>query len=185
MKKIISLVLVFCLTMLFFACGNGMSPAEEALIAVKQADIDGFYTYMTADSATSLTRILNLSKSLDDEGRASMKSLYALLQYTMGEETKHADGTKTVSVTVKIPDMARIRTLAEKKILVSAETANAVIDEMLKSGEIAKAYMLEEIWEIDMREEDGAWKIAYADHDNAAFVNGLYLAEMLTFFAQN
>jgi hypothetical protein len=162
-----------------------MSPVENALIAVKNMDVEAFCSCMTSDSATMLSRITSAVGGLGDEERDTLKSLYGLIRYTMGEESAEKDGTKTVSVTVKIPDMARIRTLAEKKILVSAEPANAVISEMLTSGEIEGYYMLDMTLEIALKEEDGKWLIPYTTKANADFVDALYLAEMTAFFEQN
>ena len=186
LKRLLSLCLVFCLAVSFFACTDGMSPVENALIAVKGMDMAAFSSYMTSDSDMMLSRITDaLETGADDEERETLKSLYGLIRYTMGEESAEKNGEKTIAVTVKIPDMARIRTLAEKKILVSAETANAVISEMLVSGEIESYYMLDAVWQITVREEDGKWLIPYNDKVNADFVSGLYLAEMTAFFAKN
>lgn len=163
-----------------------MSPAENALIAVKAMDMDAFSSYMTADSQTTLSRVIGTFETgVSEEERETLKGLYGLIRYTMGEESEASGETKTVSVTVKIPDMERVKSLAEKKILVSAETANAVVSEMLESGEIANNYMLDVTWQITMKEEDGGWRIPYSDKVNEAFVGGLYLSEMFTFFAQH
>ena len=185
LKRLLSLCLVLCLTVSLFACADGMSPVENALIAVKSMDMKTFSSCMTSDSEMMLSRIADALASETDEERETMKSLYGLIRYTMGEESAEKNGEKTIAVTVKIPDMARIRTLAEKKILVSAETANAVISEMLTSGEIEGYYMLDMTWQITVREEDGKWLIPYNDKVNADFVNALYLVEMTAFFAKN
>ncbi len=186
MKRLLSVCLILCLVVSFSSCGAKMTPVENALIAVKSMDMEAFSACMTSDSETALSRIVGAFKAdISEEERATLQSLYGLIRYTMGEETEASDGVKTVSVTVKIPDMARVRTLAEKKILVSAETANAVVSEMLASGEIEKSYMLETVWEIKMIEEEGSWLIPYTDKTNDAFASGLYLSEMLTFFSQH
>lgn len=186
MKRLLSVCLVLCFVVSFSACGAKMTPVEEALIAVKALDAEAFSACMTSDSETALSRIVSTVKTdISEEERATLQSLYGLIRYTMGEESEAMNGAKTVKVTVKLPDMARVRTLAEKKILVSAETANAVVSEMLTSGEIEQNYMLETVWEIKMTEEDGKWLIPYTDHANDAFASGLYLLEMLMFFAQH
>lgn len=186
MKRLLSICLIFCFAVSLSACSGDMSPVENALIAVKSMDMEAFSSYMTSDSEAVLSRIIGAFKtSVSVEEQETMKSLYALIRYTMGEESSVAGGTKTVTVTAKIPDMARVRTLAEKKILVSAETANSVISEMLASGEITSHYMLDVTWQIVVREEDGKWLIPYSDKANDAFVSALYLAEMTAFFAQN
>ncbi len=186
MKRILSVCLFLCLIVSFSACSSQMNPAENAIIAVKNMDMDAFSSCMTSDSEAAVTRIVGIFETdIDADERETMKTLYGLIRYTMGEESDAVNGEKTVRMDVKIPDMARVRTLAEKKILVSAETANAVVSEMFASGEIASHYMLEISWQITLREEDGEWRIAYSDKANEAFVNDLYLLEMLTFFAQN
>lgn len=163
-----------------------MSPVENALIAVKSMDINAFASCMTADSETSLSRIVaSFDSDLSEEEKETMKKLYGLIRYTMGEETSVSEDTKTITVSVKIPDMARVRTLAEKKILVSAETANDVLSAMLENGEIASYYMLDVTWQIVMKKKDGKWRISYADKANEPFVSALYLTEMTSFFAQN
>lgn len=186
MKRLLSVCLILCFVVSFSACGAKMTPVEEALIAVKSMDAEAFSVCMTSDSEMALSRIVGMVKAdITEEERATLQSLYGLIRYTMGEESEEMGGVKTVKVTVKLPDMARVRTLAEKKILVSAETANAVVSEMLASGEIEGNYMLEAVWEVKMTEEDGKWLIPYTDKANDAFVSGLYLSEMLTFFAQH
>lgn len=185
MKRLISVCLILCFVVSFSACSNQMNPAENALIAIKNMDMDAFFSCMTADSETALSRIRGMyDTDISTDERETLRSLYGLIRYTMGEEIEGADGTKTVSVSVKLPDMARVKTLAEKKILVSASTANDAVSEMLASGEIEKNYMLEAVWTIKLNEEDGAWRIDYADKANEAFVADLYLSEMFAFFAQ-
>ena len=186
LKRLLSLCLVLCIVVSFSACAGEMSPVENALIAVKGMDMDAFSSQMTSDSEVALSRMISTFKtSVDEEERETLKGLYGLIRYTMGEEIEGKSGEKTVAVTVKIPDMARVRTLAEKKILVSAETANVVISDMIASGEIAGYYMLDKTFQIKVIEEDGKWLILYNDKANADFVSALYLAEMMTFFAQN
>ena len=185
LKRLISVCLILCFVVSFSACSNQMNPAENALIAIKNMDMDAFFSCMTADSETALSRIRGMyDTDISTDERETLRSLYGLIRYTMGEEIEGADRTKTVSVSVKLPDMARVKTLAEKKILVSASTANDAVSEMLASGEIEKNYMLEAVWTIKLNEEDGAWRIDYADKANEAFVADLYLSEMFAFFAQ-
>ena len=186
LKRLIAFSLILCLALFFSACSNEMSPVENALIAVKGMDVNAFASYMMSDSEAALSRIVtSFETGLTAEEKETMKDLYSLIRYTMGEEVSLSEDTKTVTVSVKIPDMARVRTLTEKKILVSAETANDVISGMLESGEIAGYYMLDATWQITMKKEDGKWKISYADKANEPFVSTLYLAEMTAFFTQN
>ena len=186
MKRLIAFSLILCLALVFSACSNEMSPVENALIAVKGMDVNAFASYMTSDSEAALSRIVtSFETGLTAEEKETMKDLYSLIRYTMGEEVSLSEDTKTVTVSVKIPDMARVRTLTEKKILVSAETANDVISGMLESGEIAGYYMLDATWQIVMKKEDGNWRISYADKANESFVSALHLTEMTAFFAQN
>ena len=186
MKRLISLCLVFCLLLGFSACSQEMSPVENALIAVKSMDMNAFASYMTSDSEATISRMVTSFETvLTEEEKGTMKSLYGLIRYTLGEEVSVSEDTKTITVSAKIPDLARVRTLTEKKILVSAETAGDVISGMLESGEIAGYYMLDATWQIVMKKEDGEWKISYADKANEPFVSALYLSEMTAFFAQN
>lgn len=186
LKRLISFCLILCLSLGFSACSQDMSPVENALIAVKNMDVNAFASCMTSDSEASLSRIVtSFETGLAEEEKETMKNLYSLIRYTMGEEVALSEDTKTITVSVKIPDMARVRTLTEKKILVSAETANEVVSDMLESGEIAGYYMLDATWQIMMKKEDGKWKLSYADKANETFVSALYLAEMTAFFAQN
>ncbi len=181
MKKILSLLLIAAMAMMLFACGGSMNPAETALIAVKKLDLEAFSASMTADSETALSRLKTAKAALDASETETLTRLYAMITYTMGEENESDQG-KTVSLTVKLPDMARIITLTEKKSLVSAQTAEEIVSEMLESGEIAAAYMLEKTWELTVCKEDGAWKLPYTDKANAALVNDLALAEMFSLF---
>lgn len=186
MKRLLLLCLVFCMALGCFGCADGMSPVEHALIAIQAMDVDTFSSYMSSDSDTLFSRMRKTyQEDIHEQKRDTLRSLYGLLRYTMGEEAAVSNGVKTIAVTVTLPDMTRVRTLAEKRILVSAETAESVVREMLDSGEIEKGYMIEAVWQVKLVEEDGEWRIAYSDKANDAFVSDLYLSEMLTFFAQH
>ncbi len=185
MKKFLSLCLIVCIVFSMSACGTEMSPAENALIAVKALEMEDFFDCMTSNADTASVRIQSLYASLEESEKISLRSLYALLQYTIGEETEETGDAKTISVTVKHPDMDRIKTLAEKKLLVSAETAQKVISDMMESGEISGYYMAEETFELLLKKEDGKWKLSYADKANETFFEMLYLTEMISFFAQH
>ncbi len=183
MKKILSICLIFCVIFGVVSCADNMNPAENALIAIKSLDVDAFYSYMTSDADSA--RVLDAYGNLNESERETLKKLYGLIQYTVEKETEEGNGQKTVSLTVKHPDMARVRTLADKKILVSAETAEAVVSVMLESGEIAGYYMAEEVFDVVLKKEDDTWKVAYREKANEAFFEMLYLVEMFTFFAQH
>ncbi len=165
------------------SCMETMNPAENALIAVKSLDIDAFYGYMTSDADSM--RVCDAYEKLSQTERETLKTLYGLIQYTVVKESAVSNGMKTVEMTIKHPDMERVRTLADKKILVSAETAEAVILTMLESDEIAGHYMLSESFEIVLKEENGKWKVAYQEKENQAFLEMFYLSEMFSFFIQH
>ncbi len=182
LKRLLSFFVFLCFAFGIVGCASGMTAVENALIAIKAFDLDTFSACMTAD----FDKAAHSSRwnSLDETEKTTMRSLYSLVKYSIEGETDGAKGERLVTVKVSVPDFARVRTLAEKKILVSADTASAVVAEMLESGEIAGGYMLTLTWEIVMTEESGEYRIPYTDKRNAAFSEGLALSDMLKFFTK-
>ena len=187
MKKIVSLLLLAALAVTLFGCSEMMTSAENFLIAVKKMDFEAMKKELYPDDrAGSLhLQLDNYADSLTSEDMETLKALYSLTQYTMGEESAAEKGVKTVSVTLKYPDVARIKSLADTKIMVSAESASKTVSDMIADGSIAKSYMTEKTISVKMVEKDGVWLLPYTESDNAALVSALLLSEMLRFFALN
>ena len=185
MKKIVSFVLLAAVIFVFVGCSGGMSPVEEALLAVRKVDIAALEKLLTPETRAVTDSMREYDKMLDTERQDVLLSLYALLEYTMGEESALDNGVKTVSVTVRAPDMARIRALAEKRVLASGEAVYEAVDAMLRDGSVAKSYMVERTLAVRLEQRDGAWRIPYSEAANGAPLEMLSLSEMLRFFAQN
>ncbi len=182
MKKLLSLLLTVCLLLAALtACSDGMSAAENALISLKDMDMEAFASFMTSDSDAELSRICATYEGLDEAEKATLKRVYGQLRYTMGETSEEANGKKTVSVTVKLPDIAKLRTLANAQI-VFGKTANESVTELLDKG---TAEIREITWEIALAEENGAWLVVYTEKANAAFLADLGLSELIGFFAKH
>ncbi len=153
-------------------------------MALKRFDLTAFSACMTSASEGELTRLRENAASLTDSEREVLTALYGTLHYTIGDMTEE-NGKQTVTVKASCPDLARVRALAEKKILVTADTADAVVRSMLESGEIETSYMLDRTWQLVLTKEADAWKLAYTDKANEVFVKDLYLAELISFLVQN
>ncbi len=184
LKRLLSFLFVCLFLFVAASCSKGGNPAEEALIALKRFDLTAFSACMTSASEGTLTSLRENAASLTDAEREVLTALYGTLHYTIGDMTEEND-KRTVTVKASLPDLARVRALAEKKILVTADTADAVLRSMLESGEIEKSYMLDRTWQIVLTKEADAWKLSYTDKANEAFVKDLYLAEMISFLVQN
>ena len=119
---------------------------------------------------------------LDEDSLQTLKALYALVQYTIGE-TSTEGNVKKVAVTLKAPDTERIRFLTTTQVLVSGETASALIEEMINDGSISKNTMKEYSVSVKMIQADGVWLIPCGDKENADFVSALAIAEMIEFLS--
>ena len=97
----------------------------------------------------------------------------------MGEISSDTVGEKTVSVTVRAPDMEKIRSLITAELLVSGKSSEKALGDMLAEGKISRNMMKEYNVSVKMEESDGEWKIPYGDKANAEFVKALALAEMM------
>lgn len=175
MKKMVAALLVAVMILSLCSCSAGMTAAEKYLIAVKKLDMQGLGTVQP------MTEILY--RNLDDEEKATLLDLYALLQYTIGEVSEE-NGVKFVSVTLKTPDVKRIFDLVDKQILVSAETAQQVISGMLESGTIAKTMMTEKTFLVKMVETDGQWLVD-SGVANQEFLDTVGLEAVMNSFVLN
>ena len=183
MKKTIALVLIVALCCPMFGCSGKMTPVENFLLATKKMDFAAMKAEVLPDETLgSFYLKLQRASSLSEDSLRVLRDLYSLVQYTMGEISSEEGGEKTVSVTLKIPDMERIRTLSEAQILVSGDSAEDVVEDMLANGSVSKSMMKEYTFAVKITEADGGWKIPFGDKANAAFAEALALAEMIDFF---
>ncbi|MBQ8496811.1 MAG: hypothetical protein IJ489_05060 [Clostridia bacterium] len=178
MKKLMAMVLAAVLAFTLCSCSVKMTAAENYLIALKKMDAEGMKAAVDAEE------LLDILNRASDEEREALKKLYAPIQYTVGEQTEE-DGARFVSLTLKVPDMARLIELVKKQILVSAETAEKVISDMIDDGTVAKTMMIEKTVSVKMIEKNGEWVIAVADEANDAFMQTIALTETVSFVAGN
>lgn len=182
MKKMIAFVLVVAISCSLFGCIAKMTPVENFLLATKEMDIASMRAELVPDETVgSLYRKLEQANP-NEESLQTLRALYALVQYTIGEVSDEGDA-KTVSVTLKAPDMERIRVLTSTQILVSGDTASAVIEEMIADGSVSKSMMKEYSLSVKMIQTDGVWAIPCGDKENADFVSALAIADMIEFLS--
>ena len=181
MKKMLALVLVLCMCSALFGCASAMTPAEKFLMAVRKADFSAMKAELVSDEKVGsfYLKLQNMS-ALNEEATAALVDLYSLMEYTIEETSSEKDGVKTAAVKIKIPDMARILSLAEAQMFVSAASPAAIIGEMISNGSVQKT-MKELSFTVKMTQTDGAWKIPYGDKENAELVKALALAELIDF----
>ena len=184
MKKVVSLLLALLMLVLFVGCPVRTSSVEDALIAVRKLDLDAFEKLLSADTVANFARVRDYDAALTASKREALRSLYGKLQYTMGEESEPENGTKTVSVTLTLPDMAQVRSIAQAEILASGRTVEEIIADMLANGTVASNTTTVTL-SVKLTEQDGAWYIPYSDTENAALLQALALSEMFRFFAMN
>ncbi len=179
MKKWIACVLIVALSCSLFGCLAKMTAVENFLVAAGKMDPAAMRAELMPDEKTgSLYRKLQ-DADLTEEALTVLRDLYALVQYTMGETSAESNGEKTVTVTMRVPDMERIRSLVLAETLVSGNSAAKILGDMLAEGKIAQNMMKEYAVSVKMTESDGAWKIPYGDKENAEFAKALSLAEMM------
>ncbi len=152
------------------------------MIALKNYDFSQFVGYMSESDAQTVSRLTELDARLSAQERSALSRLYGMIHYTVGETAEGIE-SMTVQLELTIPDLSRIHAIADKTLLVTAQTAEAVILEMLESGDIEKNYMKKCSVAVWMTKEDGAWKLMYGAKENADLRGALYLSEMLTFLA--
>lgn len=178
MKKIVAMLLAAVLAFSLCACSAQMTAAENYLIALKKMDREGMKAALDTEAS------LGILDRTSDEENAVLQKLYASLQYTIGEQTEE-DGARFVSVTLKTVDAQRLIELVKKQILVSADSAEKAVSDMIDSGAVAKTMTIEKTVSVKMIEKDGAWVIAAEDAANAEFMNTVALSEMASFIAGN
>ena len=181
MKKIIACILVVAMSCALFGCLPEMTAVEKFLLAVGKMDIAAMQKELVPDETTgSFYRKLQ-NADLSEEALEVLRKLYSAVQYTIGEVSSENAKEKTVSVTIRIPDMEKIRSLATARILVSGDSPEMVLMAMLAEGQISSNMSKEYSFSVKMTETDGSFKIPYGDKANADFVKALALAEMFDF----
>lgn len=178
MKKIIAMMLAIILSFSLCACSVKMTAAENYLIALKKLDTEGM------KAAVDTEEFLDILNRASDEEKEVLQKLYALIQYTVGEQTEE-NGAKFIAMTLKVPDMKRLIELVKKQILVSAESAEKVISDMIDDGTVARTLMTEKTVSVKMIAKDGEWVIAVEDSENDAFMDVLALTDTVSFIIGN
>jgi hypothetical protein len=181
MKKMIAFILTAAICCSLFGCLAKMTAVEDFLLAIKKMDTEAMCAEMVADETSgSLYRTLKNAKP-EADALSVLTELYGLMQYTIGTVSDGEGGAKTVSLTLKLPDMQRIRSLAEAQVLVSGDSAADGVGEMIADGSVGKNMMKEYSVSVKMTEADGVLKIPCGDKENADLVKALALAEMIDF----
>ncbi len=181
MKKWIAFILIVVISCSLFGCLSKTTAVERFLLATKDMGFEAMRAELVPDEKTG-SMYTKLQKTDPDEDTLRiLTEFYSLMQYTVGEASSDTAGEQTVSVTMKVPDVERILSLAKAQLLVSGDSAAEIIENMLEDGSISKNMMKEYSLSVKMTETDGAWKIPYGDKENADFVKALSLAEMLDF----
>ncbi len=188
MKKTLAFLLAAVMLLSLVGCAVKSSHAEDFLIAARTLDLDAMSTHVfmsATSSSVPLVEEKHYAAMLGEQKMSVLISLYSMLQYTMGEEFEVEDGTKTIAVTLKTPDFARIRSLVQTKLLVSGASAEELLGKMIESGEIAKSYMKEKNLKVKVAEKDGEFYVLYNERDNAELLEALSFIETLRFLAMN
>lgn len=178
MKKILSLLLIACVLLSMTACADDLGAAEEALNAVKKMDLDTFVSCMTSNA--DMSRLLANYDMLDEEEKQTLIRLYGEIRYTLeaDKDLTLANGSVVRTFNVKIPDIARVRTLANAQI-VFGKTANEAVAEIIDRENVD---MRSVTWQILMQKENGEWRVAAIGND--AWIKDLGLSELIAFFAK-
>ena len=181
MKKIFAFFLAVCMIVLLCSCSAQMTSAEKFLIAVKKMDFAAMKSELIPDEKLG-SLYLKLDSSLQEDTVLTLRNLYSLIHYTIGEVSEAKNGVQTVSVVLKVPDMERIRNLARVEAMVSANSAENIVGDMITNGSIGQSMMLENTFTVKMTVENGIWKIPGGDKENEAFVQALAIDDMIDFF---
>ena len=182
MKKWIACILIVAMSCSLFGCLAKMTPVENFLLATVKMDFASMKNEIVPDEKTGsfYLKLQNL-KNTDEDAIRVLKELYSFVKYTMGETVSVSENEQKVSLTLRVPDMDKIRTLASAQILVSGDSAHAVIGHMIESGLISENVIKEYSFSVKMTKTESGWKIPYGDKENADFVKALALAEMIDF----
>lgn len=181
MKKWIACILIVTVCCSLFGCLAGMTAVESFLVATGKMDLTAMRAELVPDETTgSLYRKLQ-NTALTDGTITVLRDLYALVHYTIGEVSAESNGEKTVSVALRVPDMERIRSLVSAELLVSGDSAEKILGNMIAAGTISQNMMKEYTISVKMTKSDSVWKIPYGDKANADLAKALALAEMIDF----
>ena len=134
------------------------------------------------ESIGSLYRKLQNTSDIGEDSLRVLRDLYSMITYTVGESSESENGIKTVQITMKIPDMERIRSHVQTKILVSADSAETIVGNMIADGSIAKGWMSEHTFSVELKETDGVFKIDYDSKANAQWKEALAIEKMIDLF---
>ena len=181
MKRILALFLAVCTLVLFAGCAGKMTSAENFLLAVKKMDFEAMKNELVPDQKLG-SLYLKLDSDVDETALSALQNLYALAQYTIGEISEESSAEQTVEVTLKIPDMERIREQARAKVMVSAETAEKIVGDMIADGSISKTMIVESTFSVKMVKTEDGWKIPYAENKDLA--KALSIENMIEFFVK-
>ena len=181
MKKWIACILVIAFSFSLWGCISKTTAVENFLLATGKMNFAAMRAELVPDekAGSMYTKLQKIS--LDEETLDVLIEVYSLMQYTIGESSSENAGEQTVAITLKVPDIERILSLAKAQILVSGDSAASILEDMLSDGSISKSMMKDYSLSVKMTETDGDWKIPYGDKENADFVKALSLAEMLDF----
>ena len=185
MKKLLSFILLLSMALLFVCCSGGTSPAEAFLLAARKMEFDTMENLMASETVSLAREMKESYDALTSEEQTVLSSLYSHLQYTMEEESEPKDGVKTVSVHLTMPDISKIIENAEAEILVSGNSADKIIKQMLDSGVIAESCMTERTIHIELKQENDKWLLPYSETANPELLQMLALNDILRFFALN
>ncbi len=181
MKKIVAFFFAVCMIVSFAGCSGKMTSAEKFLLAVKKMDFSAMKNELVPDEKLG-SLYLKLDAVPQEDTLLTLRNLYALVHYTVGEVSEAQRGVQTVSITLKVPDMERICNLARVDVMASANSAEKIIGDMIADGSITQSMMLENTFSVKMTEENGVWEIPYGDKENEAFAQALAIEDMIDFF---
>lgn len=183
MKKIIAFALAVCVLFSLTGCSESMTSAERFLLAVKKMDFAAMKTELVADE-TFGSFYLKLDTKPEEDSLLTLRNLYALVQYSIGEISEETADEKTVEITLKALDVKRICDQVRAKVMASAKTAEQIVGEMIADGSVAKTMMTESTFSVKMKKMDGEWKIPFEDAENKAFAEALAIDDMMDFFVK-
>ena len=182
MKKWIACILIVAMSCSLFGCLAKMTPVENFLLATMKMDFTSMQNEIVPDEKMgSFYLKLQNWKQTDEEAVRVLKELYSVVKYTMGETVSVSETEQRVSLTLRVPDMEKIRSLANAQVLVSGDSAYAVVGNMIASGSISDSMIKEYALSVKITKTESGWKIPYGDKENADFVKALALAEMIDF----
>lgn len=182
MKKWIACILVVVMSCSLFGCLAKMTPVENFLLATVKMDFTSMQNEIVPDEKVGsfYLKLQNL-KQMDEEALHVLRALYSLAEYKMGETVSVSESEQKVAVTLKVPDMERIRSLAKAQMLVSGNSAGETLNRMISDGTVSESIIKEYSLSVKITKTESGWKIPYGDKENVDFVKALALAEMIDF----